>query len=251
MTLNRALALVGEIAGALGGEPAGDPRRACELSESLRGRGASRAAGRRRGTAAARRRAGAGRASRRGGDRGRLPDRDLGRDCENVGGRARAGDRLGRLGRGARRSPWRARHRPSCASSALPSRPPTWSSSPTSAAISTSTRPPPTARRPLRRWGRAAQALGYEYLAICDHTCTSRSSPVSRGRPAPPGRGDRGRRTSSWRRSESCAGASATSSRTARSTSRRCPRRARGAADQPPRRPALLAERSPSASSNG
>ena len=32
MTLNRALALVGEIAEALGGEPAGDPRRACELS---------------------------------------------------------------------------------------------------------------------------------------------------------------------------------------------------------------------------
>ena len=32
MTLNRALALVGEIAAALGGEPAGDPRRACELS---------------------------------------------------------------------------------------------------------------------------------------------------------------------------------------------------------------------------
>ena len=32
MTLNRALALVGEVATALGGEPAGDPRRACELS---------------------------------------------------------------------------------------------------------------------------------------------------------------------------------------------------------------------------
>ena len=32
MTLNRALTLVGEIAEALGGEPAGDPRRACELS---------------------------------------------------------------------------------------------------------------------------------------------------------------------------------------------------------------------------
>ena len=32
MTLNRALALVGEVADALGGEPAGDPRRACELS---------------------------------------------------------------------------------------------------------------------------------------------------------------------------------------------------------------------------
>ena len=32
MTLNRARALVGEIAAALGGEPAGDPRRACELS---------------------------------------------------------------------------------------------------------------------------------------------------------------------------------------------------------------------------
>ena len=32
MTLNRAQALVGEIAAALGGEPAGDPRRACELS---------------------------------------------------------------------------------------------------------------------------------------------------------------------------------------------------------------------------
>ncbi len=32
MTLNRALALVGEVAEALGGEPAGDPRRACELS---------------------------------------------------------------------------------------------------------------------------------------------------------------------------------------------------------------------------
>ncbi len=32
VTLNRAQALVGEIAAALGGEPAGDPRRACELS---------------------------------------------------------------------------------------------------------------------------------------------------------------------------------------------------------------------------
>jgi DNA polymerase (family 10) len=32
MTLNHALALVGEVADALGGEPAGDPRRACELS---------------------------------------------------------------------------------------------------------------------------------------------------------------------------------------------------------------------------
>ena len=32
MTLNRALTLVGEVAAALGGEPAGDPRRACELS---------------------------------------------------------------------------------------------------------------------------------------------------------------------------------------------------------------------------
>ena len=32
MLLNRALALVEEVAGALGGEPAGDPRRACELS---------------------------------------------------------------------------------------------------------------------------------------------------------------------------------------------------------------------------
>src|SRR6185503_17511294 len=32
MTLSRALALVGEVADALGGEPAGDPRRACELS---------------------------------------------------------------------------------------------------------------------------------------------------------------------------------------------------------------------------
>ena len=32
MLLNRALALVGEVAEALGGEPAGDPRRACELS---------------------------------------------------------------------------------------------------------------------------------------------------------------------------------------------------------------------------
>jgi DNA polymerase (family X) len=32
MTLNRALSLVGEIAQSLGGEPAGDPRRACELS---------------------------------------------------------------------------------------------------------------------------------------------------------------------------------------------------------------------------
>jgi DNA polymerase (family 10) len=32
MTLNRALALVGGVAEALGGEPAGDPRRACELS---------------------------------------------------------------------------------------------------------------------------------------------------------------------------------------------------------------------------
>ena len=32
MILNRALALVGEAAVALGGEPAGDPRRGCELS---------------------------------------------------------------------------------------------------------------------------------------------------------------------------------------------------------------------------
>ena len=32
VTLNRARALVGEIAAALGGEPAGDPRRACDLS---------------------------------------------------------------------------------------------------------------------------------------------------------------------------------------------------------------------------
>lgn len=35
MLLNRALALVGEVAGALGGEPAGDPRRGCELSTRL------------------------------------------------------------------------------------------------------------------------------------------------------------------------------------------------------------------------
>src|SRR6185503_12836377 len=32
MTLNRARALVGEVAAALDGEPAGDPRRACDLS---------------------------------------------------------------------------------------------------------------------------------------------------------------------------------------------------------------------------
>ena len=32
MTLNRALALVGDVAAALGGEPGGDPRRGCELS---------------------------------------------------------------------------------------------------------------------------------------------------------------------------------------------------------------------------
>ncbi len=35
MTLNRALALVGGVAEALGGEPAGDPRRACELSTNF------------------------------------------------------------------------------------------------------------------------------------------------------------------------------------------------------------------------
>jgi DNA polymerase (family 10) len=35
MTLNRARALVGEVAAALGGEPAGDPRRGCDLSSRL------------------------------------------------------------------------------------------------------------------------------------------------------------------------------------------------------------------------
>ena len=38
MTLNRALALVGDVAAALGGEPAGDQRRGCELSTALRRR---------------------------------------------------------------------------------------------------------------------------------------------------------------------------------------------------------------------
>ena len=81
MTLNRALALVGEVADALGGEPAGDPRRACELStrfavvvplERLRGR---------RGAAAARRGAGAGGAACRRRHSGRLSDRGDRRDA--------------------------------------------------------------------------------------------------------------------------------------------------------------------------
>ena len=64
----------------------------------------------------------------------------------------------------------------------------------TSAATSTATRPGRTARRRCSRWRLAARELGHEYLAICDHTPNVRVVPgPRRRRPAPPGRGDRGR----------------------------------------------------------
>ena len=67
--------------------------------------------------------------------------------------------------------------------------------------------------------GRAAQALGYEYLAICDHTRNVRVVPGSTPTTSA-GRARRSQpRTRCSRRSGSSAGASATSSRTARSTS--------------------------------
>ena len=69
--------------------------------------------------------------------------------------------------------------------------------------------------------GEAARDLGYEYLAICDHTHGGRRRPGPRRRTTSCARPTRSpRRTRRWRRSACCAGSSATSSRTARST---CP----------------------------
>ena len=56
---------------------------------------------------------------------------------------------------------WRRRGRASCRCS---------SSGPTCAATCTATRPGRTGRRRSSRWRVAAQALGHEYLAICDHS---------------------------------------------------------------------------------
>ena len=88
--------------------------------------------------------------------------------------------------------------------------------------------------------GRARAALGYEYLAICDHTRNVRVVPgPRRRRRPPPGRGDRGRE----RAARAVPDAPRDRVRHPPGRLARPPRRrARGArlgADQPPRGPAL------------
>ena len=68
--------------------------------------------------------------------------------------------------------------------------------------------------------GEAARERGYEYLAICDHTRERARRPgPRRRRRAAPGRGDRRGERAARAVPRSCAGSSATSSPTARSTS--------------------------------
>ncbi len=187
LLLDRSRALVAAIAAALGGVPAGDPRRFRDLSErlavvvagerpaetldrfaglpqivALLEREASRAVGvtvdgvpveLARGAAA------------------RV--RDSARPRHRV-----ARSTCGRSSRCPRRPTRRASSapsafpgcRPSCASCRSTSRRGACSSSPTSAATSTATPPGRTGRQTVREMAEAAAARGYAYLAICDHT---------------------------------------------------------------------------------
>ena len=99
--------------------------------------------------------------------------------------------------------------------------------------------------------GRAARELGYEYLAICDHTRNVTRRTRARRRRHPPAGARRSLpRTSCSRRSGSCAGASATSSRTARSTfPTTCSRSSTGCRSACMRASGGAARRSPTASS--
>ena len=234
LTLNRARALVGEIAAALGGEPAGDPRRFCDLSTRLAVVVPSTGALL---------------------ELERLPqivsvleredDRAVGVTVEGIPVEVIAATPEGfgtallratgspeyvaslgplpearhRGGGVTRRSGVRSAH-PSCASWTRPTRRRICSSSSTFAATSTCTRRPRTERRRCSSSGsrRASSATSTSRSAT-----TRRPSASSRGS-MPTGCGARPRRspsrTRSSRRSGSCAGASATSSPTARSTSR-------------------------------
>ena len=185
-------ALVGEIAAALGGEPAGDPRRGCDLStrfavvvpsNSLL-LGARGAAADRRGARA--RTSGASSASRSRAIRSRSSSRRP----ERFGTELVPRDGLGGVRGGARAAAGRAdRGGGLRARSAVPFRPPELREAaradrrPTCSSSSdirgdlhahTTGR---TARRRCSRWALAARELGYEYLAICDHTRAVRVVP--------------------------------------------------------------------------
>ena len=178
MLLNRARALVGEVAEALGGEPAGDPRRACDLSnhfavvvplERLREAEA-------------------------------LPqivavlDRDVrriigvtaeGYPIEVVGATPESWERD--LVRAIGSAEWVAAHHPDLPASELPP--------PELRELDAPPAPPDLlelgdvrgelhahttasdGKATVEEMGRACQALGYEYLAICDHTRNVRVVP--------------------------------------------------------------------------
>ena len=243
MTLNRARALVGEVAAALGGEPAGDPRRGCELStrfavvvpqERL-----ADAEGLPQLVAVLERDETAGRRRHRG----RLPDR---------------GDRRRRRRAGIATSSARSARRSGSLRTA--NRPPEPLPPPELRELDAPAPPPDLlelgdirgdlhvhttasdGKATVEEMGRAAQALGYEYLAICDHTRNVRVVP---GLDAD----DLRRQARGDRRRERGAGAVPDPARervrhppgrVARPPRRRA-RRARMGADQPPRRPARAA----------
>ncbi len=177
MTLNRALALVGELAAALGGEAAGDPRRGCELSTHFA----------------------VVVPQERLGEVEELPqlvavlERDKGRvvgvtadgyPIEIVGATPESWER--ELVRAIGSPEWVAAHG-ECPPEALP---------PPELRELDAPPPPPDVlelgdvrgdlhvhttasdgKATVEEMGRAAQALGYEYLAICDHTRNVRVVP--------------------------------------------------------------------------
>ena len=189
MTLNRARALVGEVAAALGGEPAGDPRRACDLSNRFAVVVPSqRLLLERRGAAAARGGAGARRPARRRRDRGGLSDRGRRRDgIESSGPRlVRATGSPDVAGRRAARASteeelyagWACHSgRRSCASSTRREAPPDLLELGDIRGELHAHTTASDGKASVEEMGRAAQALGYEYLAICDHTRNVRVVP--------------------------------------------------------------------------
>ena len=251
MTLNRARALVGEIAAALGGEPAGDPRRACDLSTRFAVVVPTRAPAR---TAEA------------------LPqivavlerdDRRVvgvtaeGYPIEVVAAPERFGTELVRATGSARvrRSLGSCRTRPTstiCRRARRRFRPPELRE------VGAPTAPPDLlelgdirgdlhvhttwsdGKATVEEMGRAAQALGYEYLAICDHTRNVRVVPgldaddIRRQAEEIAAANERARAVPDPARQR----VRHPPGRLARPSRRRA-RRARVGADQPPRRPAL------------
>ncbi len=92
----------------------------------------------------------------------------------------------------------------------------------------------------VEEMGRAAQELGYEYLAICDHTRNVRVVPGPRRRRHPPaGRGDRSRQRGARPVPDPARERVRHPPGRLARPSRRRARRARLGPDQPARRPAL------------